>query len=194
MSPPSISETINQLVRYAIDQIGHCYHYGGAPGKFGLGCWDCSSFCNWLWGFIARQSIPGFPAGTYDGTVHGPSTLGWLSWQGQGVGSVHRSLASAGDLAVWPSHMGFCIDSNEMVSAQDPQKGTRKSGIDGFIGGQQPIILRLAVVGPGGITLPFPEPGSTARIDHVIRDIAQSDRDFTWTRMRLRRVPIPKAR
>jgi len=191
MTTATIDDTISLITQYALDQIGHCYVFGGAPGPMFTGCTDCSGFCNFLWGRVGGQSIPGFPHGSYDGTVHGPSTVGWLEWQGQGVGSIARGLAKAGDLAVWQTHMGYCISNSEMVSAQNPASGVQRSVIDGFIPGEQLVILRLAVVGPGGISLPLPVAGDTAQIDAVIRDIAKGDKNFVYTRMRVQRMGLP---
>ena len=66
------------IAQAAIAAIGHCYAWGGAPGKDGAACWDCSSAVNFWVGVEAGAAIPGYPPGGYDGTVHGPSTLGWL--------------------------------------------------------------------------------------------------------------------
>lgn len=53
---------------------GHAYLFGGAPGRDGSQPWDCSSFVNFIVAIKAGLSIPGYSAGTYDGTVHGPTT------------------------------------------------------------------------------------------------------------------------
>lgn len=188
MSKKPIDSIITELVQYAIDQIGHCYVFGGAPGPLGEGCWDCSSFCNWMWGAAGGQTIPGYPNGTYNGAQHGPSTLTWLASQGTITGSIDRSLTSAGDLAVWRTHMGFCISNQEMVSAQTEATGTQRSNIDGFISNEPLTILRLAVVGPGGISLPIaPIPGSGA-IKRVAIDIARETRNLVALEQRATRI------
>jgi cell wall-associated NlpC family hydrolase len=177
--------TISQVTEWVLQQTGHCYAWGGAPGPDFTGCPDCSSFCNFAWGRVGNQAIPGFPAGTYDGSEHGPSTLSWLAWQGDGCGSIPRNDAQAGDLAVWPTHMGYMVNATEMVSAQDPQNGVQLSGVDGFIPGEQLTILRLAVIGPGGISLPVPGIGNQGQIDAVIRQIAKDSVNLVNTRQEL---------
>jgi len=174
----------------AISDTGHCYLYGGTPGIAAQACWDCSSACNYWWGYIGGQAIPGYARGTYRGEQHGPSTLGWLGAQGGVVGSIPRAHASAGDLAVWTTHMGLCISNTEMMSAQTPQAGTQRSGIDGFIQGEPLIILRLAVIGPGGITLPpITIPGGAA-LDAYIKKMAQEEKRLIWKRMAVRRTGV----
>ena len=180
--------TIRELTQWMADQVGHCYLYGGAPGVNFGGCPDCSSFCNYGWGKVAGQAIPGYPAGTYTGAEHGPSTLGWLAWQGEGCGSIPRDSARAGDLAVWPTHMGYVLNETQMVSAQDPANGVQISGIDGFIPGETLTILRLAVVGPGGISFPIGGLADQAQIDGLIRELAESARKMVGVTMQIRAV------
>lgn len=128
MSDLPVADLISQLVSFTATTIGHPWAWGGIPGPNFTGAVDCSSYCNYLWGVAAGQAIPGFGRAQYNGTTHGPSTIGWLDWQGQGVGSVDRSLASAGDLAVWRTHMGFCLSNTEMISAQTAATGVQRSG------------------------------------------------------------------
>src|SRR5579864_558760 len=59
------------IVAEAINSIGHAYLFGGAPGTNGQDPWDCSSCANDNIGRVNGLSIPGFPNGSYDGTVHG---------------------------------------------------------------------------------------------------------------------------
>lgn len=186
--------TIETVTQWVVNQIGHCYTYGGSMGSNLRGCGDCSNFCNEAWGLVGGQAIPGYSAGTYDGVAHGPSTVGWLAAQGGVVGSVPRSSAQAGDLATWQTHMGFCINNDQMVSAQNPTDGVRQSGIDGFIQGEQLVILRLAVIGPGGISFPVPGVQDAAAINAVTRQIAESSRQLVSTRMRLYNVNRPVGR
>src|SRR6266487_2032844 len=67
--------TGNQIAVDALAYQGHCYRFGGAPGRDGSGCWDCSSFANWVIGHDMGLAIPGHKPGGYDGSAHGPSTL-----------------------------------------------------------------------------------------------------------------------
>jgi hypothetical protein len=77
--------------------------------------------------------IPGFRAGQYNGSEHGPVTGEWLIWNGLITIGHNGNEAQAGDLAVWQTHMGICTGPNTMVSAQNPKDGTRESPINGFI-------------------------------------------------------------
>src|SRR5216683_1394092 len=174
------------VVQQAINSIGHPYLWDGSPGADGSGAWDCSSCTNDNFGRVNGLSIPGFPDGSYDGMSHGPSTLGWLAAQGTIVGSIDRSQAEGGDIACWRTHMGTFINSTEMVSAANPAQGTIRSGVDGFIPGEQLVCLRMAQFGPGGITLPTLSLGDTKAIDEITRQIAKSSQSLVWKRMQIR--------
>lgn len=176
------------VINEALNSIGHPYLYGGAPGVNGTNPWDCSSCVNDNFGRVNRLSIPGYPDGSYDGSVHGPSTLGWLAAQGGVVGSIDRSLAEGADIACWRTHMGVFINHDEMVSAANPSQGTIRSFVDGFIQGEQLIVLRLARFGPGGITLPVPTIGSDAHLGQLTRQIAESDKNLVGRRMQIVRI------
>jgi cell wall-associated NlpC family hydrolase len=116
----------------ALKYEGHCYLFGGAQLK-GNGCWDCSSFANWIYGHDIGLPIPGYPAGGYDGKSHGPATVDWLTWSGLVTIGHDGRGAQAGDLAVWQTHMGICLGSDSMISAQTPSSGTQISTINNFI-------------------------------------------------------------
>jgi len=143
-----------ELAAIAEGTIGHCYLYGGVPGPNFDQCWDCSSAVNSWVGHYGGQSIPGYPHGTYDGLAHGPNTTMWLADQGNTVGSIPRAALVAGDIVCWTTHMGLAISNTEMVSAENPTDGTRKGIIDGFMPGEVLTCLRLASIGPGGVTFP----------------------------------------
>jgi cell wall-associated NlpC family hydrolase len=125
----------------ALSYVGRFgYVWGGAPDK---GSSDCSGFANWVLGHDQGLAIPGYAAGKFDGSVHGPTTLSYLAWTGATTVGHSGSVAQAGDLAVWQTHMGICTGPNQMVSDQDPANGTRSSSIDGFIPGELLYIRRL---------------------------------------------------
>lgn len=173
MSRQTSDAIITTLLAFAEQSLGHCYVYGGAPGTDGQSCWDCSSMQDYGFGVVAGLPIPGYAAGQYDGSVHGPSSLGWLDSIGTTVGTVHRDQAQAGDLACWQTHIGMCISNTEMISAANPTDGTIRSGIDGFIQGETLTILRHHAIGPGGIDLPIPVIGSSGDLNRVARSVAQ---------------------
>lgn len=133
----SAAQAASDALRYE----GSGYVWGGAPG-LGPGNWDCSSFANWVYGHDLGLAIPGYSAGSYTGTVHGPATGDWILWGGLTTIGHDGSVAQAGDVCVWQTHMGIATGSNQMISAQDPQNGTQVSGIDGFIPGEELFVRR----------------------------------------------------
>lgn len=116
------------IARDAMQYGGAGYVWGGAPAK-GVGNWDCSSFCNWVIGHDLGLAIPGFAAGNYTGTSHGPPTGAWLLWGG--AVSVPTAQMQPGDLCVWQTHMGICIGNGQMISALNPGTGTQVTTVDG---------------------------------------------------------------
>src|SRR5258708_3854601 len=82
------------------------------------------------------------------GSSHGPDVASWIAWNGverHALGNI-----KPGDILAWGpnQHMGIAVSSSEMVSAENPQLGTRKSTFQGF-GVTPPIVLRLrATLGP----------------------------------------------
>lgn len=121
------SQAANDALRY----LGHIYKYGGAPGRNGQSPWDCSSFCNWVFGHDMGAAIPGYGPGKYDGSVHGPPTGSWAVWPG--IRSISASEVQAGDIVIWPTHMGIAISNTDMVSATGPDgtPSTKKDPIHG---------------------------------------------------------------
>lgn len=134
VSASTDSAIANDALRYQ----GAGYIWGGAPAA-GPGHWDCSSFANWVIGHDERRPIPGFRAGTYTGSVHGPTTVSWAAWNG--AQTIPRGQARAGDLCIWPLfHMGIAISGTQMISALNPSLGTAVTGIDRTAGG--PLLIR----------------------------------------------------
>ena len=62
-----------------------------------------------------------------------------------------RKDASPGDLAVWPGHIGICIDNQRMVAAASPKLGTIVDQIDSNIGGWPTIRRPKAYSTPTGV-------------------------------------------
>lgn len=123
--------TNNNAANDALQYKGHSYSYGGAPGKNGTNPWDCSSFVNWVFGHDLKRAIPGYGAGQYDGTVHGPPTGAWIAW----MTHISQSQAQAGDLVVSATHMGIVIGPNQMISALNSHLGTLVTPIAGYFSG-----------------------------------------------------------
>jgi cell wall-associated NlpC family hydrolase len=120
------------IAQDALRYKGAGYVWAGKPAQ-GIGIWDCSSFSNWVIGHDNGLAIPGWGAGKYDGSTHGPPTMIWLAWAGCTTVGHDGNQAQAGDLAIWQTHMGICVGPNQMISAQSSATGTQVSAINGFI-------------------------------------------------------------
>lgn len=123
----------------AMHYRGHHYVYGGAPGPNGTDPWDCSSFCNWVLGHDMGLTLPGGLSG-YNGSSHGPTTLGYLTWSG--ARTINRKSVSAGDLCVWQTHIGIAISNTQMISALNENLGTQVTTISGGSPGGELLVCR----------------------------------------------------
>jgi hypothetical protein len=94
------------------------------------------------------MSIPGYAAGVYDGTVHGPATGQWGIWPG--MSHVSRGEVQASDIIVWTGHMGIAIDNTHMISALNPNDKTKITTIDGNGNGPLMCYGRLKSLGGFG--------------------------------------------
>lgn len=112
----------------ALQYQGHAYRFGGAPGRDGSQPWDCSSFVNYVIGTRLGLSIPGYKAGAYDGSSHGPTTGQWAGWAG--LVRIKRADVSVDDIIVWTGHMGIAISNQQYVSALNPDDKTAVRDID----------------------------------------------------------------
>lgn len=115
------------IVGIAEQYIGHAYLFGGAPGKDGSQPWDCSSFVNFVVAVKMGKAIPGNAPGKYDGTSHGPPTGMWAVWTG--MNTVSRADVQAGDILVWPGHMGIATSNTQYISAHSPKEKTTITNI-----------------------------------------------------------------
>ena len=121
----SIQGSVNgtAIAQDAVQYVGHGYKYGGAPGPNGTNPWDCSSFVNWVLNHDMHINLPG---GSWNPNSHGPATG---SYSGFGR-SVDRANVSAGDLCLWPTHIGIALNGSQMVSALNEKLGTQITGIE----------------------------------------------------------------
>jgi len=134
------------IASYAKSFVGAGYQFGGAPAN-GPGHWDCSSFVNWIVGHLMGLPIPGYAAGHYTGTSHGPISLEWDTWSGCTTIGHSGAAALPGDLCCWQTHMGIAIGGGQMVSARSASSHppTGINTIDGDIPGEALSIRRLKV-------------------------------------------------
>lgn len=142
-APGASSSTVaNTALKYA----GSRYVWGGAPGTAAgvdQGT-DCSGFVNMVVGRDLGLAIPGYGAGKYNGSTHGPTTLSYLGWGG--VPGITRAQLQAGDLVVWQTHMGIALGGDQMISALDTQDGVKVTSIEnGSPTGEVLFCKRLAV-------------------------------------------------
>lgn len=115
------------LAAIANQYLGHAYIFGAAPGEDGKRPWDCSSMVNWIVSVKAGKAIPGYGPGKYRGNVHGPPTGLWAVWNG--MDTVKRSDVQAGDILVWPGHMGIAASNSHVISALNPKDTTKVTPI-----------------------------------------------------------------
>jgi cell wall-associated NlpC family hydrolase len=123
----------------ALKYVGKGYVWGGNASS--PGDWDCSSFVSYVLGHDLNQALPGGHWGDpgFPPHAHGPTTINYLVF-GSPV-----DTPAAGDLIVWQTHVGICTGGNSMVSALDPQLGTRQTTIDGGSpGGETPHYRRVS--------------------------------------------------
>ena len=113
------------LAQIAQKYVGTAYHWGGkadTPGN-----WDCSSFVSYCLhegGFPlpgGRWGDPGYPP-----NAHGPTTGTYLLYGTP----INRGQVGAGDLVVWPTHMGIAVSADRIVAARSTSEGTGYSDIN----------------------------------------------------------------
>lgn len=141
-SNPAGTVTGSQIAAQAQTYIGHKYLYGGYESN--PGGWDCSSFVSWVLCHDMRLPIPGYGAGDYDGTSHGPVTQTYLAWSGATTESFGASGAQPGDLCCWETHIGIATGGGQYVSAYDSAEGTvQKEIASGGPTGEVLVVRRI---------------------------------------------------
>jgi len=119
------------------------YHFGGPPP---MGTVDCSSFASKCLALAGISNPGGSP---YDPRSHGPTTLSYLSWNGAKTIGHDASVAQAGDLCVWQTHMGIAMGDGTMVSARDPAEGVGRDQIAGDMPGEFLFVRRVIALSGG---------------------------------------------
>lgn len=126
------SASSSSIVADAEKYLGDRYVWGGIPGTTAGkdNGTDCSGFVNMVLGRDLGMAIPGYAAGRYTGSTHGPVTGAYLIWGG--AKTISRSEAAAGDLACWQSHIGFFTDNGQhVISSLDTQSGVITTTVAG---------------------------------------------------------------
>lgn len=121
------------------------YRWAGANPRG----WDCSGAVNYCLCHDLRLPIPGYRGGTFNGSVHGPATGGWMAWSG--LREIPRAKCNVGTIVIWPTHMGIAVGPNYYVSAFDTQLGTVIEPIHGGGPiGETARFFQLRNIGGGG--------------------------------------------
>lgn len=131
-----------QVAADALRYVGRRYVRGG---------WDCSGMVNHVLSADLGMAIPGYRPGQFQGPPpHGPVVSDYLRWDGaQTIGGPPLP----GDLCVFgpDTHIGIAVTGTTMVSALNPELGTRVTGIAGTAPGDL-TYRRLTQLGG---TVPF---------------------------------------
>jgi len=134
------------IAQDALSYVGKLgYSWGGslASGKP-----DCSGFANGVIGGDEGMAIPGYAAGTFSRSNHGPSSFIWAAWSGCTTIGNNPAQAVPGDLCIFMNptgHIGIATGGGRMVSDLDPAQGVQETQIAGTAGGVL-IIRRLKAV------------------------------------------------
>ena len=110
------------IAQHALQYEGAGYVWGGDASV--IGKWDCSSFASKVLGQDMGMTLPGggrWGDPGYPPHDHGPGSTQFMLY---GTG-VTLDQVQPGDLIVSTEHIGICIGPGQMISAEDPQDGTR---------------------------------------------------------------------
>jgi cell wall-associated NlpC family hydrolase len=116
--PATASAIASMFLRYQ----GTPYLWGGYLPSTG---WDCSGAVNYVLGNLLKMKLPGNVS--YTGRSHGPIAAQYKAW----TGATTVTSPAAGDLCCWVTHVGVYIGSGQMISALDPQYGTKVTPVAG---------------------------------------------------------------
>jgi cell wall-associated NlpC family hydrolase len=123
----------------AIGYVGRArYVFGGAPGtQKGVDAGtDCSGFVSMVLCRDLGIAIPGFAAGAYSGSQHGPVVSDYIAWSGATTLGKNESPV-AGDLVCYApdTHIGIATSAVDFVSALNPSLGVAVTEIAGAASG-----------------------------------------------------------
>lgn len=147
---PVVGARGDLIAKDALQYQGAGYAWGGNASS--IGNWDCSSFVSKVLGGDLGMELPGgghWGDPGYPPNSHGPGSTAYMLY-GDGV---ELANIAPGDLIVSTEHIGICIGNGQMISAEDPQDGTRIGTFpDGFPAGP-PVYRRPSGAGrvPAGL-------------------------------------------
>lgn len=100
----------------AMKYLGVPYLWGGHDPATGM---DCSGFVTWV--LVQDIGLRNLPSNRH--TVTGQ----FMTWTG--AQTINRSETQAGDLIVWPGHIGIAVSPTEMIHAPQPGEKIKISRI-----------------------------------------------------------------
>lgn len=113
------SNSDSAIASDALKYVGTRYVWGGhepqsvdANGRV-TGGWDCYGFLTYVLHHDLGYNLPN---NTHSGYLE------MLAWSG--AHAIPKTQVQAGDLIIWPTHCGIAVSSTEMISAENPSKGT----------------------------------------------------------------------
>ena len=142
-----------RIARAALSYQGAGYVWGGdasVPGE-----WDCSSFVSKVLGQDMNLELPGgghWGDPGYPPHSHGPGSTQYMLY---GVG-INLADVRPGDLIVSTEHIGIAVGNGEMISAEDPQRGTQIGTFPAGFPAGPPVYRRVMGPGTGVNGAPFP--------------------------------------
>ena len=140
------------IAAYARTFVGSPYVWAGWEPSG----WDCSGFVGYVLGKHFGMKLPG--GFVWSGKVHPPVAAMYKTWTKANTVSV----AQAGDLCCWITHIGIAIDDNRMVSALGRQWGTIVSPIASSGPPGEPLsIRRINTLAAGADVVTSPRAGCT---------------------------------
>jgi cell wall-associated NlpC family hydrolase len=108
---------VGAIAGAAMQHINTPYVWGGHDPSG----WDCYGMLTYV---LHNDLGYNLPNNTHSGYLE------FLAWSGASV--IPASQIQAGDLIIWPTHAGIAVSATEMISAENPSKGTR---VDTFANG-----------------------------------------------------------
>lgn len=116
LNTPSTS-AIGGIAGTALQYNGTPYIWGGHDPSG----WDCYGFLTYV---LHHDLAYNLPNNTHSGYLE------FMAWNGAYV--IDKAQVQAGDLVIWPTHSGIAVSPTEMISAENPSRGTR---VDTFSNG-----------------------------------------------------------